>query len=467
MPDKPPPEFLALAETKSTAFLERSLEFAKEQAKSGDRFAQDMVRWTEIVLRDRAKREDQLVLGKDGHTYTQRQYREKRERDNFQAGQGALTGNFASALVFKLTGDAHLAGLVGGLFSAVGGTAKGYNENKRITAPDPVPVSPPTGSPPPRDVEPQLRSEQSAAPAGEKSGTAGPNGLKAGGMELEWITWADLLSYAEAVFGLPDDVIAAARELTAAGVPPSQGSGDYLSLLAAAAGWRGTSNVSEPSDVAETGDPAAGSEDGTPDGADPIDSLDDALYPTSTSKDEQVDQAVDSDAEGRDDGGGAGGLTQPAQTSPRDDGFFDMEARPRGPEERDTTRLEVEPGTGPLSNETLEQGEAAAPQGSGGEESHAAEPTDQSYAPAPDELGSVSEKYSPASDELDVGGSAGERQCCQQEEDGQHSPASDELDVGTEGAGEQAEQVEYEQVEYEQVEYEQVEYEQVEYEQVQ
>ena len=63
---------------------------------------------------------------------------------------------------------------------------------------------------------------------------------------------------------------------------------------------------------------------------------------------------------------------------------------------------EVEPGTGPLSNEAVEQRGAADQQGSGDLMAGEAGSAGQSCAPASDEMSSVSGQYSPASDELDV-----------------------------------------------------------------
>jgi hypothetical protein len=262
MPGKPPADFIAITDEMSTAQLERSLGPMREKAQSGDRIAQDIVGWTEDVLKERARTDNQPVIGADGHSYTQREYREKRERDNADAALGAMTGNFASAVVFKLTGDAHLAELAGGLFSAAGGTAKGYNENRQMSAPDPAPTSPPSGSPPRREVEPPSGSDESSS-NGSGSGDGSGAGSAAaqntgGGLDLEWITWADVLAFAEAVFGLPDDVVAAARELSAAGVPPSEATADFLSLFAAGVG------SSSPPDAA---DEATGSTDGGAGGA--------------------------------------------------------------------------------------------------------------------------------------------------------------------------------------------------------
>lgn len=295
--DKPPADFLATAEKMSTTQLERSLVWMKDKAATGDRVAQHMVGWTEDVLEARAQTENQLVLGADGHTYTQRQYREKAERDGFQAGQGALTGNFASALVFQLTGDPHLAGLVGGLFSAAGGTAKGFNEMKAVGGPDPASVNPPTGSPPPRDVEPTSPS-QPPMPGGANSSETAPTeqsqSAPVGGIsELEWITWKDVLAFAEAVFGVPEPVVAATRELTADRVPVSEATADFLSLFAVAAREDGADNGDSPpnatDDVAstETGTVASGDgaawvtpgeadadEDGVPDMSVPQDEAD-------------------------------------------------------------------------------------------------------------------------------------------------------------------------------------------------
>ena len=265
MPGKPPADFTAITDKMSTAQLERSLGPMREKAESGDRIAQDIVGWTEDVLKERARTDNQLVIGADGHSYTQREYREKRERDNAGAALGAMTGNFASALVFKLTGDAHLAELAGGLFSAAGGTAKGYNENRQMSAPDPAPTNPPSGSPPRRDVEPPSGSDESSS-SGTGSGDSGAGSAVApitgGGLDLEWITWADVLAFAEAVFGLPDDVIAAARELSAAGVPPSETTADFLSLFAAGAG-----SSSTPDALAPATEEAAGSTEGGAGGA--------------------------------------------------------------------------------------------------------------------------------------------------------------------------------------------------------
>ena len=242
MPGKPPADFIAVTNKMSTAQLERALGPMKEKAESGDRIAQDIVGWTEGVLKERARTENQLVIGADGHSYTQREYREKRERDNNDAELGAMTGNFASALVFKLSGDAHLAQLAGGLFSAAGGTAKGYNENRQMGTPDPAAVSPPGGSPPSRDVEPSSRDQ--SPPSEDGSGNTGGEGSGGGSAVapgtggdpgLEGITFKGLLAFAEKIYGLPDDVIAAARELTRAGVPPTEATADFLSLFAAGA----------------------------------------------------------------------------------------------------------------------------------------------------------------------------------------------------------------------------------------
>ena len=264
MPGKPPPDFIAVTDKMSTAQLERSLGPMREKAESGDRIAQDIVGWTEHVLKERAKTENQPVIGADGHSYTQREYREKRERDIADAALGAMTGNFASALVFKLTGDAHLAGLAGGLFSAAGGTARGYNENRQMSSPDPAPLSPPGGSPPRRDVEAPSGSDQAdSGDAGGDTNGAGSGGDSAGApitggeLDLEWITWADLLAFAEAIFGLPDDVIAAARELSRAGVPPSETTADFLSVFAAGAG-----SISNPEAMVPATEEASGSHRG-------------------------------------------------------------------------------------------------------------------------------------------------------------------------------------------------------------
>jgi hypothetical protein len=69
-------------------------------------------------------------------------------------------------------------------------------------------------------------------------------------------------------------------------------------------------------------------------------------------------------------------------------------------------------------------------------------------------LQSVSERYSPASDELAVESASAGEDTEKQEEDGPYSAAPDELNVMTERIEQliQSEQVEYEQVEYEQVE---------------
>jgi hypothetical protein len=166
---------------------------------------------------------------------------------------------------------------------------------------------------------------------------------------------------------------------------------------------------------------------------------------------------------------------------------FDMEAYHQVQEGRDATEPQVEPGTGPLSNEALDQQrDATEPQvepgtgplsnealdhyqtSSGPASGHGMQTpavsmlADQPHAPAADELQTVSEQYAPASDELDVERASTEGEP-EQPEEGPYSPASDELAVETQDG---QEQIEYEQVEYEQVEYEQVEYEQVECQQV-
>jgi hypothetical protein len=120
---------------------------------------------------------------------------------------------------------------------------------------------------------------------------------------------------------------------------------------------------------------------------------------------------------------------------------------------------EVEPGTGPLSNEAIGRQTPAGQDASGDEvtdQSESPSPA-QSYAPSSDELHSVSEQYSPASDELEIENGSGDGETDGQQEDGPYGPASDELDATTEGA---EEQVESEPVEFEQVETEPVESEQ-------
>jgi len=254
MPGKPPADFIAITDKMSTAQLERSLGPMREKAESGDRIAQDIVGWTEDVLKERARTDNQLVIGADGHSYTQREYQEKRERDNAGAALGAMTGNFASALVFKLTGDAHLAELAGGLFSAAGGTAKGYNENRQMSAPDPAPASPPSGSPPRRDVEPPSTSDEASSSGSGSGAGSAVAPITGGGMDLEWITWADVLAFAEAVFGLPDDVIAAARELSAAGAGSSSTPDALAPTTEEAAGYtEGGADGALPAQAPSTG----------------------------------------------------------------------------------------------------------------------------------------------------------------------------------------------------------------------
>jgi hypothetical protein len=133
-------------------------------------------------------------------------------------------------------------------------------------------------------------------------------------------------------------------------------------------------------------------------------------------------------------------------------------------QQRDATQPQVEPGTGPLSNEALDhyQTSSGPASGHGMQTPAVSHLADEPYAPAADELQTVSEQYAPASDELDVERADTEGKP-EQREEGPYSPASDELAVETQDG---QEQVEYEQVEYEQVEYEQVEYEQVDYQQV-
>jgi hypothetical protein len=138
---------------------------------------------------------------------------------------------------------------------------------------------------------------------------------------------------------------------------------------------------------------------------------------------------------------------------------FNMEAYHQTHEEGGASEPEVEPGTGPLSNEALDQHQAAGQQASGDGmlvQSESPSP-ERSHEPASDELESVSEQYSPASDELDIENASAGEETEQRQEAGPYSPASDELNVGTAG-GEK--QVEHEQVEYEPVEYEQVDVEQ-------
>jgi hypothetical protein len=242
--DDPPADFLAVAEKMTTSQLERSLGWMSIEAAKGHPLARDMLRWTQDIIEQRAATENQPVIGSDGHQYTQRQYREKQQRDDFQAGIGALTNNVASALTFWLSGDAHLSGLVGGIFGAAGGTAKGRNENRQMSQPDPAPLTPPRAGEPPREVSPgsdspapseQAPMNQPSAPgpdAGDRSSAAapGPGGGGAGS-----ITYADLKAAAEAVFGLPEYVVAAAQALTREGVPANEATMTFLQAFAEAA----------------------------------------------------------------------------------------------------------------------------------------------------------------------------------------------------------------------------------------
>ena len=113
----------------------------------------------------------------------------------------------------------------------------------------------------------------------------------------------------------------------------------------------------------------------------------------------------------------------------------------------DSTEQEIAPGTGPLSNEALDHQEASGgPASGGGMPTHAESPSgeQQPFAPAADELRSVSEQYAPASDELDVERAPSEGEP-EPGVEGPYGPASDELAVETQDA---QEQVDYEQVEY-------------------
>lgn len=302
MSNPPTPEFLEIAEKRTSSQLEASLEWMRKKADAGNPTAQDMVRWTEEILTERAKTENQPVIGADGHQYTKREYQEKQQRDSFQAGMGALRGNFASSLTFYLTGDPHLSALLGGIFEAVGGAAEGRNLNRAVSPDD-------SGS-----YDPPRVGEPSSEPSGEpEPSTDGPHSSTLGNsnLELETLTWADVQDFAEAVFAVPDSVVEAAQELTALDVPVSEATVDFLELFTVAAGEEDEEPVEDEEDEEdEDGEELAYLDDGDEDEAMsyPDDGEDELSYPD----DDQVAAADERGGSGdgsddSDDGGAAGG----------------------------------------------------------------------------------------------------------------------------------------------------------------
>ena len=302
MSNPPTAEFLEIAEKRSSSQLEASLEWMRKKADAGDPIAQDMVRWTEEILTERAKTENQPVIGTDGHQYTKREYQEKQQRDSFQAGMGALRGNFASSLTFYLTGDPHLSALLGGIFEAVGGAAEGRNQNRAVSPDDSGSYDPPRAGEPSREPSSEPSSEPGPSTDGPHSSTLGNSNL-----ELETLTWADVQDFAEAVFAVPDSVVEAARELTALDVPVSEATADFLELFTVAAGEEDEEPVD---DEEEDGKELAYLDDGDEDEdmSYPDDGDEELSYPD----DDQVAAADERGGSGdgsddSDDGGAAGG----------------------------------------------------------------------------------------------------------------------------------------------------------------
>lgn len=293
MSNPPTAEFLEIAEKRSSSQLEASLEWMRKKADAGDPIAQDMVRWTEDILTERAKTENQPVIGADGHHYTDRQYDEKQQRDSFQAGMGALRGNFASSLTFYLTGDAHLSALLGGIFDAFGGAAEGRNQNRAVSPDDSGSYDPPRAREPSEEPEPSTDQPHGA--------TLGNSNL-----ELETITWADVQNFAEAVFAVPDSVVEAARELTALDVPVSEATVDFLELFTVAAGEEDEEPVEEEDDedlaYLDDGDEDDEEAMSYPDDGDELSYPDDDLVAAADERGSSGDGADDGD-----DGGAAGG----------------------------------------------------------------------------------------------------------------------------------------------------------------
>ena len=144
-----------------------------------------------------------------------------------------------------LSEDPHLAGLLGGLFGAFGATAKGYNENRQMSQPDPAPVTPPRAGEPPRDVAPEgdttTREEpstdtQSSVQAGRPATAVaeprdGDPNIGAMTGNLGPMTFAELKEMVDALFGLPEYVIAATQALTNQGVAPTSETAALLQIF--------------------------------------------------------------------------------------------------------------------------------------------------------------------------------------------------------------------------------------------
>ena len=243
--DRPAPaDFLAIARSMSTRELEQSLGRMADKASHGDALAADMYQWTQAVIDERAPVENQLVLGADGHTYTQRAYREKQVSDTLTAGLGALEGNFVSFGLYRLTGDAHLAGMLGGFLNAAGKTAQGRNEFQRIDASGSEALTRPRGGMPPRDVHPSdhwSHSPPSTAPAGPPAPTDGSganqvvDGLGPPPRGASPLSGAELRGLAQAILSVPAHVLDAAQALTAAGIEATAETGTFLEAFAAPA----------------------------------------------------------------------------------------------------------------------------------------------------------------------------------------------------------------------------------------